>query len=144
DTTPAWVQVTPVEVLLKPRSKQPYQVRLYNAKGQYLRLAGAEDGVKFSIEGPGEISEAGEYQIPGDFKGQAAVTVTAALGELKGTARARVVPDLPWTFSFDDGEVPITWVGAQYRHVVVDWDLFEKLRKEDKRAAEFYLYLYPA
>jgi len=144
DTTPAWLQVTPVEVLLKPKSKQPYQIRLYNAKGQYLRLAGAEDKVEFSIKGPGKISETGEYEIPGDFKGEAAVYVTAKLGELTGGARARIVPELPWSWNFDNGEVPTTWVGAQYRHVVVDWDLFDKLRKEDKRAAEMYLYLYPA
>ena len=143
DTKPAWVQVTPVEVLLKPASKQPYQVRLYNAKGQYLRLA-KNDEVKFEIKGPGKISETGEYSIEGDYKGQPGVFVTAKVGEVTGTARARIVPDLPWSWNFDDGQVPQTWVGAQYRHVVIDWDLFEKLRKEDKQAAQMYLYLYPA
>ncbi len=141
DDEPALVQLTPVEVLLKPKSKQPYQVRLYNARGQYLRLANADE-VKFSITGPGRISEAGEYEIGEDFQGQAGVFVTAKVGELTGSARARVVPDLPWSWNFDNGEVPITWVGAQYRHVVIDWDLFDKLRKEDKQAAQMYLYLY--
>jgi outer membrane protein assembly factor BamB len=141
DDKPAIVQVTPVEVLLKPKSKQPYQVRLYNARGQYLRLAKADE-VEFSIKGPGKITKAGEYEIPADFKGQGGVIVTAKMGELSGTARIRVVPELPWSWNFDDGEVPITWVGAQYRHVVIDWDLFEKLRKEDQQAAKMYLYLY--
>jgi outer membrane protein assembly factor BamB len=141
DEKPALVQLTPVEVLLKPKSKQPYQVRLYNARGQYLRLAKPEE-VEFSVTGPGTISKAGEYEISGE-SGQAGVFVTAKVGELTGTARARIVPDLPWNWNFDDGQVPVTWVGAQYRHVVVDWDLFEKLRKEDKQAAAMYLYLYP-
>ena len=143
DTKPAWVQLTPVEVLLKPKSKQPYQVRLYNAKGQYLRLATADDKVEFSVKGPGKISETGDYEIPEDFKGQAGVAVTAKVGELTGTARVRIVPDLPWSWNFDNGEVPATWVGTAYRHVVIDWDLFDKLRKEDKQAAQMYLYLYP-
>ncbi len=141
DDKPALVQVTPVEALLKPKSKQPYQVRLYNARGQYLRLA-SNDEVEFSIKGPGAISKEGEYAIPEDFKGHAGVFVTAKVGELTGSARIRIVPELPWSWNFDDGQVPISWVGAQYRHVVIDWDLFEKLRKEDKQAAQMYLYLY--
>lgn len=143
DEKPALVQLTPVEVLLKPKSKQPYQVRLYNARGQYLRLAKPEE-VEFSVKGPGKISKAGEYEIGGDFTGQAGVYATAKVGELTGSARARIVPDLPWAWNFDNGEVPVTWVGTQYRHVVIDWDLFEKLRKEDKQAAAMYLYLFPA
>jgi hypothetical protein len=27
------------------------------------------------------------------------------------------VPPLPWSFDFNDGQVPITWIGARYRHV---------------------------
>ncbi|MBX3439980.1 MAG: PQQ-binding-like beta-propeller repeat protein, partial [Planctomycetaceae bacterium] len=60
DQTPAQVQIVPVEALLEPSEKQPYQVRLFNAAGQYLRLA--EPGeVTFSIDGPGEISAEGIY-----------------------------------------------------------------------------------
>ena len=143
DDQPALAQLTPVEVLLKPRSKQPYQVRLYNARGQYLRLAKPEE-VEFTVKGPGKISKTGEYEIGADFTGQGGVAVTAKVGELTGSARARIVPDLPWSWNFDDGQVPTTWVGTQYRHVVIDWDLFEKLRKEDKQAAAMYLYLFPA
>ena len=29
---------------------------------------------------------------------------------------------LPWKFDFSDGEVPVTWIGARYRHVVRDVD----------------------
>ena len=39
DTKPAQVQLVPVESLLKPGKpgqKQQFEVRLYNAKGQYL------------------------------------------------------------------------------------------------------------
>jgi hypothetical protein len=32
----------------------------------------------------------------------------------------RIVPAMPWKFGFDDGEIPITWVGARYRHIIRD------------------------
>jgi hypothetical protein len=28
------------------------------------------------------------------------------------------VPNLPWKLDFESGEIPITWVGARYRHVI--------------------------
>ncbi len=38
-------------------------------------------------------------------------------------ARVRIVPPLPWSFTFDGlSEPPVTWVGARYRHVVRDLD----------------------
>ena len=33
-----------------------------------------------------------------------------------------MVPDLPWKFDFADGQVPVTWIGARYRHIVRDVD----------------------
>jgi hypothetical protein len=33
-----------------------------------------------------------------------------------------VVPDYPWQFDFADGQVPITWVGARYRHQIREID----------------------
>jgi outer membrane protein assembly factor BamB len=141
DQTPAWVQITPVEVLLTPGSKQPYHARLFNAKGQYLRLAKPEE-VEFTIKGPGEMAKAGEYKIGKDFKDPAGVFVTAKVGEATGTARIRIVPELPWSFDFNNGQVPITWVGCQYRHVVIDFDLWKKLREQDPLSGALYLYLY--
>ncbi len=63
--------------------------------------------------------------------GHAAVNVTAKVGDLTGQARVRVIPDLPWSFDFENiaidqstgqGQPPVTWVGARYRHVVRDVD----------------------
>ncbi len=50
--------------------------------------------------------------------GHVAATVSATVDGLSGFARVRIVPPLPWKFDFNDGQVPITWVGARYRHVV--------------------------
>lgn len=140
DTAPAQVQLVPCESLLRPGNRQPFQVRLYNAAGQYLRVAKADE-VEFSIEGPGSIDEDGAYSIPKDEAGHAAATVTAKLGDITGTARARIVPDLNWSFDFNNGEIPITWVGARYRHIPLDFELMKSLEADDPLASQLYIYL---
>lgn len=148
DKTPAQALVVPAEALLSPGDKQPFDVRLYNARGQYLRIADPAE-VTLTIEGPGEVivpRESGDalrwtYVIPSDYSGQAGVKVTATVGDVTGTARIRVVPDLPWSYDFDDGDVPISWVGCQYRHIVIDDDLFQELTAADPLAGQLYIYL---
>lgn len=140
DLEPAQVQVTPAESLLRPGMRQRFQVRLYNAKGQYLRLAEASE-LEFAADGPGAVDVDGAYVIEADQSEPAVVTVTAKFGELSGTARVRVVPDLNWEFTFDDGEVPAAWIGCAYRHVGLDWDLLSKLNGESQRTGDIYIYL---
>jgi outer membrane protein assembly factor BamB len=140
DETPVHVQVVPVESLFRPGTRQRFLARLYNAEGQYLRDASAEE-LEFSIEGPGSIDENGAYVIPGDEQVHAPVFVSAKFNDLEGSARIRIVPDLDWSFDFDDGQVPPTWVGAAYRHIPLDWDLYTKLREEDETAGGLYIYL---
>ncbi|MDH3717172.1 MAG: PQQ-binding-like beta-propeller repeat protein, partial [Planctomycetota bacterium] len=111
ETDPAHVQIVPAEVLLKPAQTQEFTVRLFNAAGQLLQETAAE----FSLDGPGEIAADGTFTAAGGDKHTATI-VTAKVGDLSNTARVRVVPALPWRFDFEGGEVPITWVGARYRH----------------------------
>jgi len=136
---PAQVQVVPVESLLRPGTRQPMAVRLYNERGQYLRNA-KMDEIEMNLEGPGEIDDQGRYTILHDQKDQAPAYITAKMGELTGDARIRIVPDLGWSFNFDAGVVPITWVGARYRHITLDWDLLSKLRSEDQLTGDLYIY----
>ena len=87
------------------------------ARGQRL-----DDQVaQFTVDGDGQIDSQGLFTAAGDAS-HAAAKVEARVGDLAGSARIRVVPDLPWQFDFNDGEVPITWVGARYRHVVRELD----------------------
>ncbi|NIL95833.1 MAG: PQQ-binding-like beta-propeller repeat protein [Planctomycetales bacterium] len=111
DTQPAQVQIVPAEVLLKPAQTQKFTVRLFNRAGQLL----GETAAEFSLEGPGEIAADGTYTAPAGAQHGAAI-VSAQVGKLTHTARVRVVPDFPWRFDFEDGQVPVTWVGARYRH----------------------------
>lgn len=143
DQKPATALVVPVESLLKPTQKQPFSVLLYNANGQFLKVADAKD-VKFSITGPGKLDESGKYVGPGGNV-HAAVMVNAEVGELKSQARIRVIPeitaDTPWSFDFNDGLVPVTGVGMRYRHIAIDHDYFTTLKKDDPLAAKLYIYL---
>jgi hypothetical protein len=67
--------------------------------------------------------------------------ITAKVGEITGSARIRVVPPFPWSYDFDNGEIPITWVGIRYRHVPIDFDLLQKLKQRNPAASELYIYL---
>ncbi|MGD9857608.1 MAG: PQQ-binding-like beta-propeller repeat protein, partial [Planctomycetaceae bacterium] len=107
DRTPAQLQLVPVEALLSPGQKQPFQVRLYNAAGQYVRLA-KPDEVSFSVDGPGEIGGDGVYNIPGTHSAHSADIVHAQVSGVEGQARIRVMPPLDWKFDFNDGQIPIT------------------------------------
>lgn len=139
DKKPATVLVTPVEMLLKPGQSQQLQVRLYNAKGQYLGVAKPAE-VKFEVDGAGKVDKSGKFQA--DQKAShAAAIVKASVGEIKGQARARIIPDFPWNFTYDDGVVPITGVGIRYRNIVIDYDYFTDLKKRDQTAAKLYIYL---
>ncbi len=116
DLQGALVQVVPAEVLLQPGASHAFEARLFNAEGQLLKQVPAE----FSVEGAGVIDAHGRFQVNADATHQAA-SIIAKIGNLKGRARVRIVPPLPWTFTFDGlSAPPVTWVGAQYRHVIRD------------------------
>ena len=143
DQKPATALVVPVESLLKPTNKQQFSVYLYNANGQYLKTADPKD-VKFAIQGPGTINEAGLYTGPGG-SANSAVIVNVEVGEMKSQGRIRVIPevtpDTPWLFNFDDGQVPVTAVGIRYRHIAVDYDFYRELKAKDPLAAKLYIIL---
>lgn len=141
DPKPAHAQVVPVESLLKPGDRQQFSVRLYNANGQYLRT---ETKAKLTLEGPGKIGADQKYSTPSGMTEPAAVFVTATVGDVTGSARIRVIPELPWSYGFDDGEVPVTWVGARYRHIGLDFDFYTSLKKQEPRAAGMYIELQTA
>lgn len=121
DSQPTAVQVAPYDVLLKPGETQSYVVRVYNARGQLLREAPA-DATQFTVGGPGRVDAQGTYHAPADAAHTAAL-ITCQVGELTGTARVRIVPPLPWSFDFDEGEnLPISWVGGRVRYVLTEVD----------------------
>jgi outer membrane protein assembly factor BamB len=143
DMKPAQALVVPVESLLLPTNNLDFKVLLYNANGQFLKVAEPNE-VKFTIQGPGKMDPSGKYAGPGGNI-HAPVMVSAEVGELKGQARIRLIPEVsdktPWKFDFNDGLVPVTGVGMRYRHIAIDHDYFTALKKDDPLAARLYIYL---
>jgi outer membrane protein assembly factor BamB len=129
DSKAAWLQVTPVEALIKPGEKQKFTVQLFNAHGQFLK----ESPASFELNGPGEIDTKGVYTAA-SAPAHSATIVTAKVGDLTGQARLRTVPPLPWKWDFNDttlakgqtgvveGEPPVSWIGMRYRHKIREID----------------------
>jgi outer membrane protein assembly factor BamB len=114
DPTPTHLQIVPAEVLMQPGQTRTFSARLFNAGGQLL----GETEAEYTVTGPGTITPEGQFTADPSARHQAAF-VSARAGELQGRARVRIVPPLPWEFTFDDlTDPPVTWVGARYRHVV--------------------------
>ncbi len=110
----AQVQITPGEQLLKPGESVELSINVFNALGQKLETP---SDVTFAVSGPGAI-EGNTFTASADAAHTAA-TITASVGEVSGSTRVRIVPPLPWKFTFDDlDDAPLSWVGARYRHVI--------------------------
>ncbi len=155
DKTPSQLQITPVESLLRPKigqstgQIQSFSIRLFNANGRYLDSKTVKP--IYELKGPGKLEpskEPGkENQVvftPASDAAHSVSYVTAKVGNLTSVARIRTVPniaDSPWTFDFSNGKVPDTWIGAAYRHIVVDDDLLNSLKTQDPRAGRLYIYL---
>jgi outer membrane protein assembly factor BamB len=120
DPNPALVQVSPFDVTLKPGDKQKFSVRLYNSRGQLVRVA-KPDETEFRVVGPGEVKGEGEYTAAA-HDGHVGALVVCKVGALEGKARVRIVPPLPWQFDFNKGEIPITWIGGRVRYKLRDVD----------------------
>lgn len=111
----AWVALSPTESLIQPGQTVTLTPRFFNRLGQ--SLPDANPDVTFSVDGPGSI-EGNVFSAPSDVAHTGAV-ITASVGDVTGEARVRIVPPLPWEFTFDDlNDPPLSWVGARYRHII--------------------------
>ena len=108
---PAWVQVEPTEMVLKPGDTVQLHARLYDAAGRFLR---EQNSATWLLQGlKGRVID-GKLEVAPDNVGQAGL-IKAKGGGLTGEARARVIPPLPWNETFDSypvGSVPPHWVSA--------------------------------
>jgi outer membrane protein assembly factor BamB len=108
---PAFVQVSPTELVLKPGQSVKLHARLFDARGRFLR---EEAAPAWSLQNlKGTVTD-GTFAVAGDLVEQAG-TIKATIGGISGEARARVTHPLPWTETFEsyaDGAVPPGWVNA--------------------------------
>ena len=121
----AQVQVYPGELVLKPGESVELSVNTFNALGQKVH---SDRRPIFKVDGAGSVK--GNVFTADASAAHTAATITASVGELSGSTRVRIVPPLPWKFSFDDlDDAPLSWVGARYRHVIRDVDGSKVLTK---------------
>ncbi|MCC9642273.1 PQQ-like beta-propeller repeat protein [Rhodopirellula sp. JC740] len=113
DPAPAQLQLVPAEAIVQPGQSLPFNVAIFNSLGQQLKLS--EEALSFDVQGAGTIDRDGLFVADSELLHRSAV-VRVRMGELTATAKLRIVPALPWAFDFSDGDVPITWIGARYRH----------------------------
>ncbi len=115
----AQVQIVPCEALVPPGETVEYKVNVFNVLGQQLETP---ENVTFTVEGAGGSIDGNTFTA-GKDAAHTAVAVKAEVAGKTGMARVRVVPPLPWKFTFDGlSDPPLTWVGARYRHVIRDID----------------------
>ncbi len=116
---PTTALVTPTELMLKPGESVDLAVKLFDANAN--PIGGAPASATWTVENLKGTVVNGKFTADAAAGAQAGV-VKAAVGGVTGTARIRVIPDLPWTFDFENvGEVPPTfWINATGKYAVRD------------------------
>jgi outer membrane protein assembly factor BamB len=95
---PAWLQVSPTELVLKPGQAVKLNARAYDKQG---RLIGPATGVTWTLTGlKGAVAPDGTFTPDAGVVEQAGI-INATAGAISGDARARVVRPLPWTEDFE-------------------------------------------
>ena len=108
------LQVSPTELVLAPGATAQFHARQYDEQG---RLIG-EAPVTWSLEGLEGKIDGGKFVAPTDGKAYAGL-VRATAGTLRGAARVRVIPPLPWTYDFDGTKaVPAHWINATGKNAI--------------------------
>jgi outer membrane protein assembly factor BamB len=108
---PAFVQVSPTELVLNPGQTVKLHAHVFDAKGRFLR---EEAAATWALQGLKGALTNGSFTAATDTSEQAG-TIKATVGSVTGEARARIVHPLPWTETFEsyvDAAVPPGWVNA--------------------------------
>lgn len=102
----AVVQVFPYEALLDGGQSQAFSLKLFDAKGNFIRTAKASEAQWTVDQLEGTVSADGRYAAPAT--GTAGL-VKATIGGITGQARVRVVPALPWSIDFEGMKATPSW-----------------------------------
>jgi hypothetical protein len=120
---PAAARVVPAEVIAPAGEPVSFEAWLFDDKGRFIRKEEAE----WSLEGlAGSIAADGTLTTPA---ATTAGKVSARVGDLTASAQVRLFGPLPWSFDFEDGEVPRHWIGAGRRFDVAELGGGQRLHK---------------
>lgn len=117
DTTPAFVQVSPTELILKPGDKVTFHTRTFDAHGNLIGEQTADSWALDQLKG---TIDKGQFVASTDAVVQAGL-VKATVGGLSGSASVRVFPPLPWSETFDSfavNSLPLGWVNTTLKFSV--------------------------
>ncbi len=113
---PAYLQVVPTEVVLEPGESVGLTARLFDDRGRFVR----ETDATLSVDGLQGTFSGKSFTASSDRRFQSG-KVLAAVGELKGASRLRVVPPLPWKEDFESiPGVPGAWINATGKFEIRD------------------------
>jgi outer membrane protein assembly factor BamB len=114
----ATLLITPTELILKPGESVALTVRAFDANGNAVANPGQATWTLENLKGT--LAD-GKFSAPKDPVAQAGL-IKATIGSLTGTGRVRIIPDLPWTFDFEDGREtpPPQWANATGKFAVRD------------------------
>jgi outer membrane protein assembly factor BamB len=123
-----YVQVVPTELIIKPGDTLNFRVRLFDARGNFIR---EEKSAQWSLDKlKGEVAD-GKFVSAVDG-GRQAGSVKATVGGITGAARVRIVPPLPWEETFDSYALnaePTAWTSTTAKYVVADLEGNKVLQK---------------
>ena len=112
--------IAPAETLTSGEPVE-FSVVAFDADG---KQTGAADTIEWISNGLVGTLQVGTF-TPDKNAGAHAGTVTAQAGDMKATARVRVIPSIPWTEDFETIElekIPTHWIGATGKFFVREKD----------------------
>lgn len=141
---PAWIQVLPADSEIPKTGKVNFRALGFDAKGNPLGEVKAEWSL-FEDKLKGELTANGEFTPDASVVAQFGL-VEAKVGEVKGSARLRVMPSLPINTDFEpipEGLSPVSWVGAgKVKFNVVQLDGSKVLQKvKDAKILNSYIFM---
>jgi outer membrane protein assembly factor BamB len=116
--TPATLLVSPTELIVTPGESIALNLRAFDANGNPIANPGSATWTLENLKG---TLDNGKFTPDAAAAAQAGV-VKASIGGITGASRIRVIPDLPWTYDFENaGDVPPPhWVNATGKFAVRD------------------------
>jgi outer membrane protein assembly factor BamB len=137
---PAYLQITPTELMLRPGQSIRFHARLFDEHGLFIR----EEQPQWSLAGvKGDIKPDGTFTASSDAAQVGLVKATA--GNLAGAARVRVIGMPPYAEDFESYAVdggPLHWVNITGKYLVREVEGNKALMKQPippifKRARAF-------